>query len=866
MEGNRKLGAGQYQTGYKETRLPFVKSVAELITKYKQEKIMYNKPKHNVELEIRVQSDIALFKATLERIRAEPILSQEIENSVDLISSQDADAKQIRHMLIKNNTVAKTEYRTKRRLLQPYTMTTDGYQYRIGLALEISDTPEFKAEQSDILRVKSRLSIILTDAPDWRIDFTIVRAGQLSAIGQILGDLKTKMFRVDMTPETYPAQYIEPGTYEIEIEYIGKDNPTEDSFSVADRVLNVAPANARANTESRRLAILIDSRATGDTLSIKRILNQALPLTKSDWSRIWPPVGWFVTDKAEGLRAAIIIDKNGTLILRANEVLEAPLPRADDVIVLDAEMIGATAHCFDIMVIDGKTITDLPFEQRLAHLLEIETRIFDNIQVKKYYRLETPFEPQFRAAYEAKHPYEIDGLIITSPDKNYFDTENYKWKPIEHLTIDFLARKCPESALGHGYYAIKPNHDLYLLFVGMRQDMRRASRMTFPPYYKALFPEIDSSGAQYLPMLFRPSANPNAYLYYHPTANNHDLNGKIVELGSATGEAAKDSSWRLVRIREDRAGEKNYYGNDFKTAEFVYANFADPFPITDLWKKPEGYFGETGSSTYVAANRYRRYVISRIMQANMSEATWIIDEAGGRGADLPRYESLDVKNVLFMEIDASAIAELTQRKHTRADKGSSRTAIYTYVVDLKTSAAILEAGVAKYGVMAKMADAIVCNFAIHYFCDTMANLRNLLTFNAKMLKKGGIFMFTTMSGELIYDALKDVGRGESWVLEEDGKIKYALRKDYAPGPLMPVGQMIAVKLPFADQMYSEPLCNIAAVIAEAKKHGFVLELNENFQTYLDEYKKDAAKFHSAISEVDEQYNALFQIVTLRCTK
>ena len=56
----------------------------------------------------------------------------------------------------------------------------------------------------------------------------------------------------------------------------------------------------------------------------------------------------------------------------------------------------------------------------------------------------------------SKTPYETDGLIFTSLDSNYYKTKNYKWKPVEKLTIDFFCVRNP----------VKTPQD-YLLFNGI---------------------------------------------------------------------------------------------------------------------------------------------------------------------------------------------------------------------------------------------------------------------------------------------------------------------------------------------------------------------------------------------------------------
>src|SRR5438477_9191077 len=104
-----------------------------------------------------------------------------------------------------------------------------------------------------------------------------------------------------------------------------------------------------------------------------------------------------------------------------------------------------------------------------------------------------------------------------------------------------------------------------------------------------------------------------------------------------------------MRIRDDRKLELNYLGNDFRVAELTYINFIDPFEFENLWNPNFGYFTKSKSDIYNASNKYKRFVISLLIKNNLSHANWVIDEAAGRGADLHRYQEVNVNNVLFID-------------------------------------------------------------------------------------------------------------------------------------------------------------------------------------------------------------------------
>jgi hypothetical protein len=192
--------------------------------------------------------------------------------------------------------------------------------------------------------------------------------------------------------------------------------------------------------------------------------------------------------------------------------------------------------------------------------------------------------------------------------------------------------------------------------------------------------------------------------------------------------------------------------------------------------------------------------------------------------------------------------------------------VHTMVADLKTPAQELIAATYQYGLNPGLVDGIVCNFALHYMCDTIEHLRNILSFNARMLKVGGVFIFTVMDGKAVFELLRQVERGQRWEARESDRVKYAISKLYAGTTMTPVGQMISVMLPFTDEMVEEPLCNVDTVISEARKLGFELELNESMASKLDQFARADKTLYSRLSPEDKKYIELFRFVSLRLVK
>jgi SAM-dependent methyltransferase len=311
-----------------------------------------------------------------------------------------------------------------------------------------------------------------------------------------------------------------------------------------------------------------------------------------------------------------------------------------------------------------------------------------------------------------------------------------------------------------------------------------------------------------------------------------------------------------------------------------------------LWNPQVGYFTKSKEDIHVAPNKYRRFVISNLLKDNLSNAKWVIDLAAGRGADLHRYQEIGVENILCIDIDSSAIAELIRRKfeYTAAKKRVTKVVagydaihglefdkiiektdvrsltVYTLIADLKEPHSKLFQKVYEFAINQDMIDGIVCNFALHYLCDTIEHIRNILQFVALMLKTGGVFIFTVMNGRKVFDLLKDYKTGGIWKSEQDNVTKYAICKKYTGDKLSASGQQISVLMPFSNEMYDEPLANIDTIIDEAKKLGFVFELNESFASFSDKFAKTNKTLFDRLTPDDKKYIDLYSYVTLRLVK
>lgn len=886
-----------------------------------------------IELEVRIKEEIdrETFTALITEAKADPAFEPPVlDMSVNIISNKVNGAKDTAQSIRKItyvNDVPTEEYIKKQRLLNP--VIIDGYmKHSVGLASEMQ-TKKFPSTNDAVVRFKVRVSFKIKEKegpPKWRVDITAVKTGILQNLASTLKTIRRDLFSGHITTDNILQElnYEMISGYEVEIEYIGGPRAPAD-LSIVDKVFSLMNKEytdvIKYQEEIYNVAQVI-SPATSDlfrkpTHRLKQLANQVVSLSMNTYyNDIYPPVRYYATEKADGVRTIISVrDEVKMLFSDGMIVVPCAIKQNTQHIIVDAEYIAvdekseptgnkktpkkASIYLFDCMML-GEDISGAGFEVRVGKLEEAAAALQKllpdyTVSAKKFVKFTTAkdIEPGIRSIYDpAVAPYKIDGIIITEPGRSYRETNNYKWKPYENNTIDFLAVKCPKELLGMQPYVNRKSEglELFILFVGISHMQREKLGIGLISYYKSMFP----SSTGYYPIQFSPSVAPLAYLYYHPSG---DIDRQIVELSRNRA----NTEWIFHRVRSDRKLEKGYFGNDFRIAELTFSNYIDPFEIESLWSIPKSYFIKTADDIYVAANKFKRFVISLLLKDHISGAKWIVDAAAGRGADLHRYQEIGVENALFMDIDKSAITELIRRKfaftstkkrHVRSwlgaedgqmevvtrqnmttgveydkllVKDSKNMTVHTLVADLKTASSVLIERIYPFGINIGCVDGVICNFAIHYMCDTAENIQNLLEFVSKLLKKGGIFIFTTMDGSKVWDLLSDIPKGQSWKVEENGAEKYALRKDY-DGKFAKFGQMISVKLPFSAEMYAEPLCNIDYVISVAARNGLELEQNSSMSTYLEKFKKADRGLYDRLTQDDVFYNSLHSFVTLRKIK
>lgn len=800
---------------------------------------------------------------------------------------------------------------------------------KINLATE-ENRSEFVLTNAKMLRFRIRAMIPLEN---WRADFTIVkeiRQVQPEKIQQIKDAFFTKKpFKLPELPEWSGAS--EAGLrYEFEMEYVGDaDVLTKDMLQKQITYIQslINPGTENSEEYHKKLYDLAtqllgkdDAQMFRNRYSLKQLANQPKNFSYEEYqAKIVPHIeNFYLSDKADGERCFLLVENNSIILLTSDKLVDitALLKKADikklskdGPTLLDTEVLDlnskdpkfSTIYLFDALIHNGKKVVKESFADRQALLDDIADQLGPKVEKKIQIRLsQTTAGKQIADMYHRKsRTYPIDGLIFTPADMGYFDMQVYKWKPPEKMTIDFLVMRPPKGLLGMKPYLPKAGYELYFLFSGVNYPTFRALNLDYIPKYKEIFQGYHF-GKDYFPIQFAPSSNPFAYMYYHPLNSkiqSEALHGHVVEFRyNCLGDEMSnpDCTWILERLRLDRdinVRRGTGYGNDFKVAESTYQGYFNPLDLKKLSlvepkeskNQPglknveDAYFLESKLPIYRALTKFNGFVTAQLSR-QLSDADFVVELGAGKGQNLFILNGYGVKNGLFIDVDKAAIETLNKRRYDLGDKrfqiheyrpGHIMT-VYSKVIDLnqpatKTIAAVQDVMV-KYP---QGADGVLINLAIHYLLGDKAGLDNIVMVVDKLLKPGGIFIFTCFNGARIVNLLKDLKPQESWNSKEGEVLKYSIRKEYKDtketkeGELEEWGMKVGVIHPFSQgNYYTENLVPIEQVISAFTKRGYQIRQNGSYGDWLDKFQYANKKMYDLLTDADKLYASLYHSVSL----
>lgn len=874
----------------------------DIVSRYKKE--LVNKYDANPELEIRFRNIdyynfSIIYNYLLENTdKTKSYVSQIVSSLMKQKSgTTQLQSTNIREIHFKNGRSYKNMFNSKTPLLIPYhDVNQFGLSYIVSLSLEKNNINEFISDESAIVRIKNRVSFFITeDNIEWRIDMSVVRQILGSNITS-LGEIVTQMFKNHtVTADNLLSIFNEEKTsqkvykYEIEAELVNSDQvKSNDIVNMAKKILFIANPEylSEITLQSKIYDIakfIIKSpgflQQFQNNLGLKQLLPKVQALTRYDYRNIYPIQNYYITDKADGIRAIGMCEGNKGFIV-SDTLRTYETTNEMKTTIVDAELIDEKLYIFDAIVVDGIDISQLSFEQRLL-MLDKATKELQKVgisaEVKPYVHIsDMELEKHINKIYTRERPYEIDGLIFVKPGDPYVLTRSYKWKRIEDNTIDFLVKKAPKNILGQKPFLTKEKYTIFFLFVGISYELFQALGLHRCPGYNDIFDDSKlSTGGTYFPIQFSPSNAPLAYIYYHPDSSILDIENNIVEF-RCTGNCDTGPliEWKPIRIRKDRQKDlesKTYYGNDYKIAEITWINYMDPFPLEQLWLNiSDEYFASNKSGIYHAQTSVLSFLKNeRIM--SYIHYNWVVDIGSGKGQDLGRYFNARIKNLIAIDNDKASLSELVRRKFTFAQdktKKHSSTNVYVILADMIDDCTITLSKIYdSISIPSNHIDVIICNLSIHYYIYTPELLTNYIKFVSNLIKPNGQLVITCFFGEAIFKLLSNLEENQTWTIYENEVIKYSIKKMYSSKKLEQMGQKIGVVLPFSNgEYYEEYIVNIDYISKELKKYGFTILSKKSVSDIIPDFTLKNPSVASSLTKDDITYLSLYGEVVFQKTK
>lgn len=139
------------------------------------------------------------------------------------------------------------------------------------------------------------------------------------------------------------------------------------------------------------------------------------------------------------------------------------------------------------------------------------------------------------------------------------------------------------------------------------------------------------------------------------------------------------------------------------------------------------------------------------------ESPVLLDLSCGKAGDQNKWISNGIMTVVGFDIDSDSIAEAKKRNREMIEmmkrKGERRLPNYEfYVMDLSDPDNLIRV---ERIIAGRKFDIVSCQFAIHYFFESMVTLNTFMTIVSNNIKKNGLFIGTTMNGDNVGRLLRE---------------------------------------------------------------------------------------------------------------
>jgi ribA/ribD-fused uncharacterized protein len=481
---------------------------------------------------------------------------------------------------------------------------------------------------------------------------------------------------------------------------------------------------------------------------------------------------------------------------RGRDVRNLPLMKSDEDTLKNPQ--NSRLGCSRLFIEDLRTKFNMT--PSLVQL-RIETKLFlagDGVAM----------EECIQTLLDTKFEYETDGLIFTPRTSSVAPSADrkrntwlrvYKWKPPHLNTIDFLIKIASEDTFDSISKVVAKKGDLYVSR-GPGDSIVYPRETMNGEYVPKKLPEDLQRVAETntrVPSIFQPSVppDPDAYITLVPVNEKGltvDSIGNRVEDNTIV-ECAFDVDtrrWSILRTRYDKTYQyrvlrEPQYGNAVETADSIWKSMHVPVTedmIRTFVSNPpdstyddDAYYNDTvkrNSRVFSEAYEYHNKIKFNLYKQTVKKGDTLLELGVGRGGDLNKWKTLHPSKVVGLDISLANIISPIQgsavryiedkRKHPHdylppclflqgdmtvfplLEQEDKYMPILTGKETGSTEYLKTFEGLDKF-------DAISCQFALHYSCQS----DETFTAFAKNLQKYGkdVFFGTCSDGKSIYSLL-----------------------------------------------------------------------------------------------------------------
>lgn len=525
------------------------------------------------------------------------------------------------------------------------------------------------------IRHKNRITKYSDIFPNWKFDFTIST--------HINSNIYNKQKLQNQLKQSNEF-------YQVEAEWIGKNNPTNTEINTIITTLN-------------SVDIIIEiEQIIGETIKIMHsFMSQVINMNLGILAKI--EGNYALTEKADGERYLIYIREDGTCwsINKAMNIeciigLKSKFTKT----LVDSEKVGNKYYLFDCLIFCGKDIRNIGFEKRYLSLKKMN----NEWNIKKF--IFRNILQNTEKIWKNKYNYKLDGLIFTPLNKNYIES-SIKWKPSNMQTADFMIirinNKWKLYANASINYIKKNNIKIdYNLIPILKKNMK---------HYPICYTTTKDWG-------------------------NKWKNLSIIEF------IWDGKQWKPEKLRADKTlqminGLKNgeFIGpNSIRTIENIWNEIQNP--IKPEWifgkeKLPEIYYTGNNKGKSVSMRKFHNWIKHNLYTQFIKKNNTVLEIAGGRGGDLFKLEKVGISKLVLIDIAKDAVIEAKKRYNE---------------MNTSFNAEFIEQNSSKLFNLNTKFDVVSIMFAFHYFWNKFDIIYNNIN---NHLKSGGYLLITCFDKNLV---------------------------------------------------------------------------------------------------------------------